>query len=286
MSIKVFISHNHKDYEFAKEIKSFLENWGFDVFLAHKDIKPSKEWVEVIHQEIKNCDIFIPILTEHFYESEWTDQESGIAFTHNKKIYSIRTCETTPRGFINKWQALYFNNSLKEKQRRKELMKIFDMIELDFTDKIKHALISSLERPYTSTFRDASNKIAMLTRMKPFTKQEINIIMKKSFENDQIYDNRFLKSILRELIEEYKKEIEPDLRDKIVNMLERDRVREMLGGKSLWGGPSLYGDAKQKLEQLEGYGGEGIEEMREELRKEIEKEEKKPSLVRGLRDGL
>ena len=84
--IKVFISHNHKDYELAKEIKYFLESFGLKVFLAHKDIEPSREWVEKIHEALKDCDIFVPLISKYFYKSEWTDQESGIAFTHDKKI--------------------------------------------------------------------------------------------------------------------------------------------------------------------------------------------------------
>ena len=43
----------------------------------------------------------------------------------------------------------------------------------------------------------------------------------------------------------------------------------MLGGRSEAGFPVLYGDAKQKLKQLEGYGGELIEEMKQKLKKEI-----------------
>ena len=54
--------------------------------------------------------------------------------------------------------------------------------------------------------------------------------------------------------------------------LEKERTREIMGGRSEGGFPILYGNPKQKLEQLRGYGGKSIEEMREKLKKEIEKE--------------
>ena len=54
---------------------------------------------------------------------------------------------------------------------------------------------------------------------------------------------------------------------------EADKSRELLGGTTGWGGPMLYGDTKQKLEQLEGYGGKFIEEIREKLIKELEESE-------------
>jgi len=66
---------------------------------------------------------------------------------------------------------------------------------------------------------------------------------------------------------------------------ESEKARELLGGKSEGGFPILFGDAKQKLKQLGGYGGRGIEEMREKLRKEIE-EDKKNNLSTPSRQSL
>ena len=54
--------------------------------------------------------------------------------------------------------------------------------------------------------------------------------------------------------------------------VENDKAREILGGKSTWGGPILYGDPKEKLEQLKGYQGKIVDKIREELKKEIEQE--------------
>ena len=57
--------------------------------------------------------------------------------------------------------------------------------------------------------------------------------------------------------------------------VEQDKARELLGGKTEWGGPILFGTVKQKLEQLKGYEGERIEEIREKLKKSLRKEKKK-----------
>ncbi len=214
MTLKIFVSSHHKDYSLANEIKSFLEVFGLEVFVAHKDIEASKDWIEVIHQKIKDCDIFMPLLTKNFYKSQWTDQESGIAYTHHRRILSIKIDET-PRGFIGKYQALYFDNSTEENQRKRELMKIFDRIKTDFSQEIKNSLINSLERPYTSTYKIASSKIRLLDRMQPFSAAEINLIMNKSLENDQIYDNGLLRSILKNWLTKYDKEILPEIKEKI-----------------------------------------------------------------------
>ena len=104
-TIRMFLSYSHKEKELAGEIKENLEAGGFEVFLAHEDIEPSSEWQEEIIRNLKNCDIFIPIVSENFKESEWTDQESGIAFAEEKMIIPINL-NLVPYGFIGKFQAL------------------------------------------------------------------------------------------------------------------------------------------------------------------------------------
>jgi len=282
--LKIFLSYSSLDYELAKEIKSFLESFGLNVFLAHTSIEPSLNWVEEIHKNLNDCDIFIPLLTEAFKDSNWTDQESGIAYDKNKKIFPI-SISITPYGFIGKFQALRFDNTQKmELLRLMEKLKIIKRLMKDFPTKIRQSFFSSLEK--TFTFRMGTTKFRFLNEIEPFTKEEINKIIKESAQNNQIYEANEVKPYLTELIEKYKDKIEPTLKERIKQIIENDRAREMLGGKSEGGFPILFGDAKQKLKQLEGYGGEKIEEMREELKKEIKVEEKKPSLVKGAKDGL
>jgi hypothetical protein len=52
--------------------------------------------------------------------------------------------------------------------------------------------------------------------------------------------------------------------------IEHEKSEEILGGKATWGGPILFGDAKERLKQLEGYGGQLIEDIREKLKREVE----------------
>jgi len=47
--IDVFISYSTDDKQVASEIKAALATAGFTAFLAHEDIRPSLEWVDVIH---------------------------------------------------------------------------------------------------------------------------------------------------------------------------------------------------------------------------------------------
>lgn len=104
--MKVFISYSHLDKELAGSVKKELESCGgFKVFLAHEDIQPSNEWIDEILKQLKECHIFIPILTDNFSKSDWTDQEVGIAIAGNKTIIPFKF-SIDPHGFMSRYQGL------------------------------------------------------------------------------------------------------------------------------------------------------------------------------------
>lgn len=52
--------------------------------------------------------------------------------------------------------------------------------------------------------------------------------------------------------------------------MDERKAREILGGKTNAGIPTLYGTPEEKLKQLESYGGKQIEFIKEQLKKEID----------------
>ncbi len=42
--VRIFISHVSTNKSEAQELKDYLETFGIKGFVAHSDIKPSKEW--------------------------------------------------------------------------------------------------------------------------------------------------------------------------------------------------------------------------------------------------
>ncbi len=111
--IKAFISYSSKDKHIGGRLKQRLINCcGYDAFIAHDDIPGSEEWEKEILQAIKNADFFIPLISQQFKESEYTDQETGCAVSLNKKIIPIKLDIIDPYGFINKFQALQYRKYL------------------------------------------------------------------------------------------------------------------------------------------------------------------------------
>ncbi len=102
---KVFISHKVEDKLHASELKKKLIDIGISCFVAHEDIKPTSDWLEEILSALFSADALIALITDKFYESQWTDQEIGCAIGRNIPIYACRL-GNDPHGFIGRFQAI------------------------------------------------------------------------------------------------------------------------------------------------------------------------------------
>lgn len=106
--LKAFISYSTKDKSLAGDVKETLGEYGIEAFLAHEDIRPSAAWITTIQAELRGCDLFLPLLTDHFRKSEWTGQEVGMALALEKLIVPLRV-DTIPYGFLGQIQAVHLN---------------------------------------------------------------------------------------------------------------------------------------------------------------------------------
>lgn len=101
---KLFISHLSSFKHKVGILKSELEKYGISGFVAHEDIEPTKEWQEEIEKGLFSMDALCAILMPGFKESNWTDQEVGIAIGRGILVIPIRK-ELDPYGFIGKYQG-------------------------------------------------------------------------------------------------------------------------------------------------------------------------------------
>jgi len=96
----LFLSYSSKDNEiveyFIDEIKNRVE---FELFVAKKEENITKNWRISILNSIKDCEVYIPIVTPNFITSVWTNQEFGYALALEKKILPIFLCNEKP-GFL------------------------------------------------------------------------------------------------------------------------------------------------------------------------------------------
>lgn len=102
---KVFISHVSKYKDSASNLKLMLEPYGISAFVAHEDIKPTKEWEVEIEKALFSMNALCAILTPDFNISSWCDQECGYAFGRNVLTIPIDKGQL-PYGMFGKIQAI------------------------------------------------------------------------------------------------------------------------------------------------------------------------------------
>lgn len=102
---RLFVSHLSSFKSSASGLKLYMQDYGVDCFVAHEDIKPSKEWEQEIENALFSMDSLCAIVTEGFKDSSWCDQEIGIAMGQHKMVFSINK-GAVPYGFFGKFQAL------------------------------------------------------------------------------------------------------------------------------------------------------------------------------------
>jgi hypothetical protein len=112
---RLFFSHKAEVKKETADLKKNLRLFGVSCFVAHEDIHPTKEWQNEIENALFSMDGFVALMTEGFHDSDWTDQEVGVAFGRGVPIIIIKLGKD-PYGFIGKFQALScsWNDSPKE----------------------------------------------------------------------------------------------------------------------------------------------------------------------------
>jgi len=103
--VRVFLSHKASVKAQVSELKKHLANCGVAAFVAHEDIEPTAEWQREIEQALFTMDALVALLTKDYHDSNWTDQEAGVAIGRGVPVIPIRL-GTDPYGLMGKFQAL------------------------------------------------------------------------------------------------------------------------------------------------------------------------------------
>jgi hypothetical protein len=106
-----FMSYQTADRLVAANVAKLLEDIGIQCFMAHEHIEVSVQWREEILRKVGLADLFIPILSQRYYESIWCKQESGIAAFRRITIIPLSIDGSIPQGFMSPFQSTFLENS-------------------------------------------------------------------------------------------------------------------------------------------------------------------------------
>ena len=186
--LRVFLSYSTRDKSFASQVKRNLELRGCSVFLAHKDLRPSEEWQQRILQELNISVVFLPLITDNFRSSEWTDQEAGYALARGIVVLPVTVAPVdSPHGFLGSFQALPLHTGTPRtiEATCKEAYRII----LDRTC-VGGAVKSRAVRQFaqSGSYAESRSALRALWELAPFDREQTDTILHAAMGNNQIYD--------------------------------------------------------------------------------------------------
>lgn len=185
MEMKAFISYSTADKKHGAIVKEALDEIGVKSFLAHDDLAVSEEWQKRIIAELKQCKIFIPLLSEAFKASDWCGQETGFYVKHSKSsvlIIPLSIDKTNPYGFISHIQRHRISASGLDPKT------IVDAIGAKWPSVAIDNLLEGVDK-YAHSFRVAEARVEPLVRyFAKFSREQAARFARMAVSNAQIWD--------------------------------------------------------------------------------------------------
>ena len=103
-----FISYSRVDQEFALRLAEELKSSGLKVWLDQTDIPKGARWDDEIERALKNCDVFMVILTPDSSSSQNVKDEIGTAVDGGKQIIPILYKESDIPFRLRRFQYVDF----------------------------------------------------------------------------------------------------------------------------------------------------------------------------------
>lgn len=188
---KLFISHVSSNKDSAIWLKNILSQYGVSCFVAHEDIKPTKEWQSEIESALRTMDGLCAIYSKDFHDSDWCDQELGHALGRNVIIIPlIKDC--LPYGFAGKIQGIKAKG-MTVSHVAEEIFKILSSNEITYQRIIGNLLLNA------KNDEDAKHWLDLLSKMDGI---DFGVL---SYIKDKFSDNKILSSGLADANELFAK---------------------------------------------------------------------------------
>ena len=184
---KLFICHLASFKEKVGILKKELEKYGISSFIGHEDIEPTKEGQDEIEKGLFSMDALGAVLMPGFKESNWTDQEIGVAIGRNVLIIPIRR-KLDPYGFIGKYQG--FQAIGKNVGQVAE--GIFEIISSNIKTKTKYLNILVELILLSNSANQGIERLNALKKIKDLPFEKVEYLQDKIIENENLKNTRFL----------------------------------------------------------------------------------------------
>lgn len=180
--LRVFLSHKAEYKVEAADLKDELTNYGVTCFVAHEDIEPTHQWQGDIENALLSMEVLVALLTPEFQDSNWTDQEVGIAIGRQVPVIPVRLGKD-PYGFIGKYQAFPGYGKASDMLAKGLFNIIFTKLP-SLESRVTEALVARFES--ATSYRHANTSMHYLNRIKTIPSYLIKRLEKTPEKNNQV----------------------------------------------------------------------------------------------------
>ena len=180
--VRVFLSHKAKHKVQTSQLKAWLGICGLACFVAHEDIEPTEEWQREIEYALQSMDALVALITEDFHQSNWTDQELGIALGRGVPVIAV-CLGKDPYGLIGKNQGL---RGCNWKDLGGMAAKIYALLHKNLADQSRLFEAALAAYAASTTFADSAWKVSnVLSTFETLTCAQADRIVRALRDNRQ-----------------------------------------------------------------------------------------------------
>ncbi len=106
---KVFLSHAQEDFELVHRVWDILFRLKADPYMHELYPDYRQDIPTSIRDVLRTCTMCITFLTKHGINSQWVQQELGIAYAFNRVIVPVIQTEVEYKGFVQMIRRIPYN---------------------------------------------------------------------------------------------------------------------------------------------------------------------------------
>lgn len=216
--IDIFFSHSNVQKTLAGNLKHSIENLiKCTIFLAHEDLEGGEIWAEGLRVRIQKCDIFLILLSKEYHESNYTDQETGIAYAYDRPMIPVSIDGTIPYGFMNKYQPVKASLEPDRKMIR-EIAKQIINNNIPEEQRIDN-YIRLLGISYS--YNNANFLADLLPSDYEYSEKQINLLAEAFRDNHEINESFTAEPKIRSILKKNTNLIKSELKSQLSQFLNR-----------------------------------------------------------------
>lgn len=180
----VFISYKAEEFDDANWVKSVLEKNGVSCWMAPMCIKGGLSYATEIPRAIRNCKVFVLILSEKAQLSKWVPRELDQAINENKIImpFMLENCSLKDdfNFYLTNVQryAAFENKSAAIKKMLTEIKSVLDAANINSEEKIQD--VAKIQENIDKPANQNNNPDSKLLKKEKKSKQNIKPKVKKN----------------------------------------------------------------------------------------------------------